>query len=202
MCKSCRQPSASTFAALLKLLLIKLSQVIHLPVPRSISKYSINVLFSLVPHFPKLSAPVGLSVSLTHIRCFSSLNNTLQKNNHSSSSSLITEWKKFSFTFSESRYSAFVMAILLECDGAEDWPYFGKAGPDMGKGYYPHILKAIFSNIVYSLQNRPKISSKKDFYLLRYHVKWFPHLVIGSDSNRKLVSTFQTKRLLPPSYYC
>ena len=68
-CKSCRQPSASTFAALLKLLLIKLSQVIHLPVPRSISKYSINVLFSLVPHFPKLSAPVGLSVSLTHIWC-------------------------------------------------------------------------------------------------------------------------------------
>ena len=90
-CKSCRQPSASTFAALLKLLLIKLSQVIHLPVPRSISKYSINVLFSLVPHFPKLSAPVGLSVSLTHIWCFSSLNNTLPKNNQSSSSSLITE---------------------------------------------------------------------------------------------------------------
>ena len=112
------------------------------------------------------------------------------------------KWKKFSFTFSESRYSAFVMAILLECDGAEDWPYFGKAGPDMGKGYYPHILKAIFSNIVYSLQNKSKISSKKDFYFLQYHVKWFPHLVIGSDSNRKLVSTFQTKRLLPRSYYC
>ena len=75
-------------------------------------------------YLPKLSAPVGF----VHIWCFSW---------HNQEQSVTSQTKMKRFIFLGKPGITFVMAILLQGDGAEDWPYFGKAGLDMGKDTIP-----------------------------------------------------------------
>ena len=71
-------------------------------------------------YLPKLSAPVGF----VHIWCFSW---------HNQEQSVTSQTKMKRFIFLGKPGITFVMAILLQGDGAEDWPYLGKAGLDMGE---------------------------------------------------------------------